>query len=335
VEGPLYDEHDVESALKRFEPVVMERDLDVGGVTARFRPAGHILGSAYIRVSADGGRVVFSGDLGNRESALQAPAAPPEPCDALLIETTYADRNHRSRKATEAEFEGILRESLARGGNVLIPTFAVERTQAVLYEIRRLMEAGAVPRAPVFLDSPMATKMTHLYERCRNEFRPEVKELLENGDDPFEPETLTFTVSSEASKTINDIEGGAVVLAGSGMMTGGRILHHLKHNLWRKEASLVVVGYQAKGTLGRALVGGAHRVRIYGDEIVVRARVSTIGGFSAHADRDDLRAWLAGAPDARAFLVHGEPEVMDAFAHDLREEGRDVTAPEPDRSYPL
>jgi len=142
-----------------------------------------------------------------------------------------------------------------------------------------------------------------------------------------------FTVDTEASKAINEITGGAIILAGSGMMTGGRILHHLKHNLWREEASVVVVGYQASGTLGRALVGGARRVHIYGDEIRVRARIHTINGFSAHGDRDDLHHWLSGSGDAEVFLVHGESDVMDAFSADLRERGRHVTIPEPGQSY--
>ncbi len=335
VEPPLFDGDDVERTLARFEAVEMERDLDLGGAGARFRPAGHILGSTFVRVTADGGRVVFSGDLGNRESPLQAPAPAPEGCDAVLIETTYADRNHRGRDATEREFREVLAASLARGGNVLIPTFAVERTQGVLYEIRRLMQGGAIDRVPVFLDSPMATTMTKLYESCRNEFRPAVRDEIAAGRDPFRPDTLSFTVSTDESKAINDIEGGAIVLAGSGMMTGGRILHHLKHNLWREEASLIVVGYQAAGTLGRALVDGARRVHILGDEIAVRAGVHTINGFSAHADHDDLVAWLAGTGDAHAFLVHGEPDVMDAFAEERRASGRRVTCPEPGARYEL
>ncbi len=334
VEEPLYDEHDVARTLARFRPLAMDRASQVApGVRALLRPAGHVLGSATIELEGDGSRLTFSGDLGNRESALQAPAELPRECDVVLIETTYAERNHRSRAATEEEFQQILRSSLARGGNVLIPTFALERSQAVLYELRRLMTSGALPQVPVYLDSPMATRLTHVYENGDNEFRPEVRALLDAGSDPFAPPGLEFTVDTEASKAINDVTGGAIILAGSGMMTGGRILHHLKHNLWREEASVVVVGYQASGTLGRSLVGGAQRVHIYGEEIRVRARIHTIGGFSAHGDHDDLRTWLAGTGDAEVFLVHGEPEVMDAFAVELRADGRVVTSPELDRPY--
>jgi len=334
VEPPLYDDADVDRTMERFQPVTMDDSVDLpGGVTARFRPAGHVLGSATIQLEQGGTRVVFSGDLGNRESALQAPAELPDACDVVLVETTYAERNHRSRQATEAEFAAVLKASLERGGNVLIPTFALERSQAVLYEIRRLMERDAIPRVRVFLDSPMATRLTRFYEHGHNEFRQEVRELLARGQDPFAPPTLEFTVDSEASKAINAVTGGAIILAGSGMMTGGRILHHLKHNLWRDDASLVVVGYQAEGTLGRALVGGAERVHIYGEEIKVRAGVHTINGFSAHADHDDIRRWLDATGDAEVFLVHGEPEVMDAFAGELRADGRRVTVPEPAERY--
>lgn len=334
VEEPLYDEHDVERTLARFRPIAVDRPTEVAPkVRALLRPAGHVLGSATIELEDGGARLTFSGDLGNRESALQAPAELPRGSDVVLIETTYADRNHRSRAATEAEFADVLGSSLARGGNVLIPTFALERSQAVLYEIRRLMERGAIPAVPVFLDSPMATRLTRFYENADGGFRDEVMAVMAEGRDPFAPETLTFTVEPEASKAINGVEGGAIILAGSGMMTGGRILHHLKHNLWREEASLVVVGYQASGTLGRALVSGAQRVHIFGEEVRVRARVHTINGFSAHADHDDLCTWLDATGDAEVFLVHGEPEVMDGFAVELRGRGRTVTAPELDRTY--
>lgn len=335
VEAPLYVDADVNRTLALFKPVRFDEPVDLGGgVKATYRPAGHILGSAYIEIEDAHARVVFSGDLGNRESALQAPARPPRPCDVAVIETTYADRNHRSREATEAEFASILVSSLKRGGNVMIPTFALERSQAVLYDIRRLMLDGTIDKVPVYLDSPMAARMTKLYQDCANEFRDEIRDLLAEGVDPFEPSTLTYTNSVDESRAINDVQG-AIIVAGSGMMTGGRILHHLKHNLWRSNASLIVVGYQAAGTLGRTIIGGADRVRIYGDDIVVNARVETVNGFSAHADRDDLRAWLDPTGDARVFLVHGEADVMDRFATKLAEDGRKVTAPEMDVLYAL
>lgn len=336
VEEPLYEERHVAATMALFRDAGFESQIDLGGgVRAKFRPAGHILGSAFIEIQASAGRVIASGDLGNRESGLQADAVPPTECDAVLIETTYADRAHRSRAETLKEFRTVLVDSLGAGGNVMIPSFALERTQTVLYTIKRLMQSGEIPRAPVYLDSPMATSMTHLYETCTNEFLPDVAQALERGEEPFEPETLKYTTSVEDSKKLNEIEGGAIIVAGSGMMTGGRIVHHLKHNLWRKEAGLIVVGYQAEGTLGRRIVDGAKTVRIHGDSIEVRARVATINGFSSHADHDDLLAWLAPTGPARVFLVHGEPPVMDKFDGELRGRGRDVVIPEQGKSYDL
>lgn len=329
--SPLYTAADVEETLKRFRPVELDVKVPLDDkVSATFRPAGHILGSTYIEVTTPDLRVTFSGDLGNRESTIQAPAAKPNACDVLIMESTYADTVHPSRTDTEAHFLAVLERSLKRGGNVMIPTFATERAQQVLYLVDRYMTAGTVPSVPVYLDSPMAARMTRLYQSCAHEFRPEIMKELAAGEDPFAPPTLTFTVTAEESKQINEHTGGAVIIAGSGMMTGGRIQHHLKHNLWREEASLVIVGYQGVGTLGRTLLDGAERVRIFGEEIAVRAKVENIKGFSAHADHDDLMAYLGAAQPRRLYLVHGEPEVMDAFAAKLNADGLRTATPERD-----
>ncbi len=336
VEEPLYGERHVAATMALFRDAQFDSPLDLGGgVRATFHPAGHILGSAFIEIEGADGRMLASGDLGNRESGLQSDASLPSACDAVLVETTYADRTHRSHAETLKEFQTVLADSLRAGGNVMIPSFALERTQVVLYTIKKLMLSGEIPHGSVFLDSPMATRMTHLYQTCANQFLPEVAAALERGEDPFEPETLKYTTSVEESKKINEIEGGAIIVAGSGMMTGGRIVHHLKHNLWKAEASLIVVGYQAEGTLGRRIVDGAKSVHIHGAEIEVRARVATIGGFSSHADRDDLLAWLEPTRPARVFLVHGEPPVMEKFAGTLEERGREAIAPERDTPYDL
>jgi metallo-beta-lactamase family protein len=334
VTPPLYDDTDVDKVMQQFRDIGFDTPLDLApGIRVTLRPAGHILGSGWIQIDTPDMRLVASGDLGNRESALQEQAAPPPACDVVMIETTYGDRNHRGRAGTEAEFEQVLRAAVARRGKVMIPSFALERTQGVLYQLSRLQASGALPRTPIFLDSPMATKMTDLYRTCANEFRPEVARLLEAGDDPFAPDTLTFTVSTEDSKALNRHQGEAIIVAGSGMMTGGRILHHLKHNLWRPEAALVVVGYQAHGTLGRLLIEGSERVRIFGEEVAVRAEIHTINGFSAHADRDDLLAWLEPTGAARVVMVHGEDRVMDRFADTLRKVGRESV--KPDHGVPL
>ncbi len=329
VPGPLFDVADAEEAISRFTTVELGAPLDVGGgVRVTYESAGHILGSAYLVLEAEGRRVVFSGDLGNRQSALHFTARPPVDADAIVLETTYADRTHRSLEDTRAEFAEVVSTALQAGGNVLIPTFAVERAQQVLYEIYRLVREGRIPDLPVYLDSPMATRVTREYREGIDELRPEVARVFAEGGDPFDPPSLTFTVTTDESMALNDIHAGMIVLAGSGMMTGGRILHHLKHNLWREGASVIVVGYQARGTLGRALVDGATHVRIFGETIVVKASIHTIGGFSAHADHDDLLAFIARSQDARLLLVHGEPDVMDGFAAQLRAAGRDVVTPE-------
>jgi len=328
---PLYTAADVEATIERFSTVGFDQPLALSDdVRVTYRQAGHILGSAYLEIDAEGGRITFSGDLGNRESSLHPPAVPPSGSDIIVLESTYGDRLHRSREATQAEFLTVVRSAVARGGNVMIPTFAVERAQQVLYELYHLISRGALADLPVYLDSPMATSVTKLYQKGIDELRDEVADVFEAGGDPFDPPSLTFTPDAESSKKLNDVHGGAVIIAASGMMTGGRILHHLKHNLWRPEASLVIVGYQAEGTLGRALINGAKRVRIHGEEIAVRASIHTINGFSAHADRDDLMAFLEPSNGAHVLLVHGEEDVMRSFAEFVTASGRRVTLPELD-----
>lgn len=328
---PLYTAADVEATIERFSVVGFDEPLALSDdVRVTYRQAGHILGSAYLEIDAEGGRITFSGDLGNRESSLHPPAVPTSGSDIIVLESTYGDRLHRSREATQAEFLTVVRSAVARGGNVMIPTFAVERAQQVLYELYNLISRGALADLPVYLDSPMATSVTKLYQKGIDELRDEVADVFEAGGDPFDPPSLTFTPDAESSKKLNDVHGGAVIIAASGMMTGGRILHHLKHNLWRPEASLVIVGYQAEGTLGRALINGAKRVRIHGEEIAVRASIHTINGFSAHADRDDLMAFLEPSNGAHVLLVHGEEDVMRSFAEFVTAGGRRVTLPELD-----
>lgn len=336
VQPPLYTSADAEKTIERFTAVAFDRPLSLGhGVEVTYRRAGHILGSAYLEIDAAGGRITFSGDLGNRESSLHEPAVPPRGSDIVVLESTYGDRTHRTRAATKSEFLSVVTAAVARGGNVLIPTFAVERAQQVLYELYSLISEHALADLPVYVDSPMATSVTKLYERGITELRPEVARVFEAGGDPFDPPSLTFTADAEASKKLNDIHGGAVIIAASGMMTGGRILHHLKHNLWRDTASLVIVGYQAEGTLGRALINGAKRVRIHGDEIAVRASIHTINGFSAHADKDDLMAFLGASNGAHVLLVHGEERVMESFATAVEASGRKTTLPAMDQPIDL
>ncbi|WP_034385919.1 MBL fold metallo-hydrolase [Deinococcus sp. YIM 77859] len=314
VQEPLYEEEDVHRTLALMRPRLdFGETLRAGPLRVTPQRAGHILGSAYLLIEADGERVIFSGDLGNRESGLQLDFTPPPPADAVVIESTYADRTHRSLAATLAEFREALCASVRAGGKILIPTFAIERAQFILYTLKNLMDAGEVPRIPIFLDSPMATRATSEYFEFGDELIPPIREALQGGEDPFWPSTLHVVPTSAESQRLNRYDGPAIILAGNGMMTGGRIQHHLKHHLWKPSTSLIIVSYQSPGSLGGRIVAGADRVRILGEEVLVRAQVHTIGGFSAHADQDDLLAFLATTGTPRVWLVHGEPHVMEAF----------------------
>ncbi|MBZ9750034.1 MBL fold metallo-hydrolase [Deinococcus sp. HMF7604] len=314
VPPPLYEEEDVHRALALLRPVLTFGETTVvAGVRVTPQRAGHILGSAYLVLDTPDGRLIMSGDLGNRESGLQLDFTPPPPADAIVLESTYANRTHRAWPDTLAEFSAALRASVRQGGKILIPSFAIERTQTILHTLKELMDSGEVPRLPVFLDSPMAARATHEYFEFGDELVPPVRDALQAGEDPFRPGTLHVVNTSAESQRINRYDGPAIILAGNGMMTGGRIQHHLKHHLWKPGTSLIIVSYQSPSSLGGRIVGGADTVRILGEEVAVRAQVHTIGGFSAHADQDDLLAFLEAAGQPHVWLVHGENEVMAEF----------------------
>ncbi|WP_019011380.1 MBL fold metallo-hydrolase RNA specificity domain-containing protein [Deinococcus aquatilis] len=314
VPPPLYEEEDVHRTVALLRPRLEFGDtLLIEGIRITPQRAGHILGSAYLLIESAQGRLIMSGDLGNRESGLQLDFTPPPVADAVVIETTYANRTHRAWPETLAEFRDALRESVRLGGKILIPSFAIERAQTILYTLKELMDAGEVPRIPVFLDSPMAARATHEYFEYGDELIPPVRQALQNGEDPFRPNTLHVVPTAAESQRINRYDGPAIILAGNGMMTGGRIQHHLKHHLWKPSTSLVIVSYQSPSSLGGRIVEGAESVRIMGEDVAVRARVHTIGGFSAHADQDDLLAFLSTAGKPHVWLVHGELGVMEAF----------------------
>jgi metallo-beta-lactamase family protein len=331
---PLYDLDDALHALDFFEPGIgYDRPVPVvPGIVACFLDAGHILGSASILLDvADGATyrsVLFSGDLGNPGRPLLRDPAPAPPADHVVMECTYGDRPHRSVPDSVDELFTAIRETTQRHGNVVIPTFALERAQELLYYLHQGLREGAIPdHVRVFLDSPMAISATEIFRRHPECFDAAFLDALRHGD-PFAMEGLHFTRSSAESMAINNIGGGAVILAGSGMCTGGRVRHHLKHNLWRERSSVVFVGYAAEGTLARRIIDGAASVRVFNEEIPVRARVWTINGFSAHADRPSLLAWLGDLPRRQVVLVHGEYERgMRPFAQALASRG--ITAQMP------
>ncbi len=321
VVAPLYTTLDVLNTFELFGRTAGygDRMTLAPNIYATFLDAGHILGSATIVLeeTKKGTRKVLglSGDIGNSADPLLRSPAPPTGADAVVMETTYGDRLHKPIGPSVEEFYGAITATLERGGNVIIPTFALERTQQVLYFLARGVEERRLPRAlQVYLDSPMAISATEIYRRHPEGYEPEVAEMFRSGHDPFDLPGLHFTRESGQSRALNDITGGAVMMAGSGMATGGRVLHHLKHNLWRTEASVVLVGFAARGTLARRLIDRDKEVRIHGEDIPVRARIYTINGFSAHADRDELLGWQRAVSPERTFLVHGEEGVMESFS---------------------
>lgn len=326
---PLYTLHDALHALDFFAPDVAYGTpvILADGVRATFQDAGHILGSASVVLDLDDGkrqrRMVFSGDLGNPGRPILRDPVPAPAADYVVMESTYGDRAHRGASESVEELYEAIRSTFERKGNVVIPTFALERAQELLYHLHRGFRDGALPaHARVFLDSPMAISATEIFRRHPECYGADALEELHRGD-PFSMPGLHFTRETGESMAINQIESGAIILAGSGMCNGGRIRHHLKHNLWRQRSSIVFVGYAAQGTLARRIIDGAAEVRVFKEDIPVRAKVWTINGFSAHADQPELLAWLGDAPRRRVFLVHGERERgMRVLGEILEERGQ-------------
>ena len=322
---PLYTVRDAEAALRRLEPVEYgaARQL-VPGIALMFRNAGHILGSATAELAIGRGdalhRVVFSGDIGQPGRPVMPDPEPVAHADVLVVESTYGNRLHRSLDATLDEFASVLRTTLP-SGNVVVPAFAVGRTQEVLHVLADLARAGRVPPLTVFVDSPLANAATAITSRYAPELDRDTRDLAAWQRANPERLRVLFTESPQDSMRINTVRSGAVIVAASGMAEGGRVRHHLRHNLPRAECAIVFTGFQARGTLGRAIVDGAREVRIFRESLPVRASVHTIGGLSAHADQQGLLAWLAGfrAPPARVFVVHGERDTSIAFAAVIRE----------------
>jgi metallo-beta-lactamase family protein len=325
---PLYDTADAARAIARLRERPFGALFDLApGVRARYRPAGHILGAAHVELwvgsGADQRLLVVSGDVGRTRSGILRPPDPPPAADLVLLESTYGDRDHRSEEETLEELADILRAAAAGREKVIVPSFAVGRAQELLHAIALLEREGRVPVRDVFLDSPMAIAATELYRRHPALLDPE----LLRGGGPLVPARTHYVRDWQQSMALN-WRDDAVVIASSGMCEGGRILHHLRHALGRAGVHLVIVGFQAEGTLGRALVDGATRVRILGEEVEVRARRHTLGGFSAHAGRSELLAWLervGGSP--AVVLVHGEAGKREALAAALAARGRQVLLP--------
>ncbi len=333
---PLYTIDDVEATLELREGIRYGvRHPVVEGVDVCFRDAGHILGSSIVEIfvseSGVNRKLVFSGDLGNSFGALLRDPEVINDADVLLMESTYGDRDHRPMDETLQQFEDIIKDASVNGGNILIPSFAVGRTQEIIFRLGELYQQGKLQHQAVYLDSPMAIAVTEIYHRYQNVYSKDDRSILdvENSGSlhTFLP-ILRYSRSTEESMALNRIESGAIIIAGSGMCNGGRIRHHLKHNLWRKNAHVLIVGYQTMGTPGRSLVDGAKTFTISKEKIIVKAKIHTLGGFSAHAGQSQLVDWIGnfnGKP--MTYLVHGETEAKDMLQGKLNQQGWEVKVP--------
>jgi len=322
---PMYTLEDAEKTLDLLKPIRYRKEVKVfEGITAVFHDAGHILGSSFIEVTVEeGGRtkkIVFSGDVGNLEQAIIKDPAVGTGADYLLIESTYGDRNHKKKADTMRELAEILVQAYKDGGNVVIPAFAVGRTQEILYQLYRLSQEGRLPDFDIYVDSPMAISATKTYREHEECFDTETIQILMSGKGPFSLPKLTYSRSTEQSRAINFNNNPKIIISASGMCDAGRILHHLKHNLWKRNAHIVFVGYQAHGSLGRRIIEGVPKVKIFREEVAVVAKIHTIGGLSAHADQKGLLDWAAHLtdPKPKVFVVHGEEEASSVFAQKLK-----------------
>jgi len=326
---PLYTPDDAEKILSQLRPVPYQKPFDAAsGIKAIWQDAGHMLGSASIQliVEEDGKtkRVVFSGDLGPRSAPILREFEPFQQADLVFLESTYGGRDHRSFEETVAEFERIVIDAVNRGGKMLVPTFAVGRAQLLTLLLGKMFRAGRVKPFPIFLDSPMAIEATNIYAKHPELFDDEMKAFIRDRPLRADLKTMKPTPTADESRAINDVRGACLVMAGAGMCNGGRILHHLRANLWKPSTHVIIVGYQGKGSLGRRLVDGEKEVKIFGETIAVKATIHTLGGFSAHAGQTDLMRWfdVIAPSKPRVVLTHGEDDQRAALANLIQQRHR-------------
>ncbi|MBE6066455.1 MAG: MBL fold metallo-hydrolase [Clostridium lundense] len=327
---PIYTSKDAVESLALFKGYPYDSIIKLfDGLEIIFRDAGHLLGSAMVEVIAKEDnkeiRLVYSGDIGNKGLPILKDPSKIKYADYVIMETTYGDRFHTKMEEDMKSLASIIKDTVKRGGNVIIPSFAVGRTQEVLYMLNKYVENNELKNCTVYVDSPLATEATSIFKRHEKYYDEEAKKYLERGDNPLEFKGLVFTKSQQESSELNKIQSGAVIISASGMCEAGRIKHHLKHNLWRKECSIVFVGYQAEGTLGRTIVDGAKKVRVFGEEIAVNAKIYNLHGLSGHADRNGLYEWITGfiKKPKKVFLVHGDAESMFSFKELIENENID------------
>lgn len=334
-EVPLYTVEDAEACFSHFAEARYKQVLNVApGVEAAFFEAGHTLGSSMLRLRLEENgherTLLFSGDMGRPDRPILMDPTTFTEADYVVMESTYGDRVTPAPEDNVRELADIINWTVKAGGNVLIPSFALERSQEVLYDLNELLMKNTIPHLMVFLDSPMAVSITEIFQRHREMMDKETIHLIRNGNSPFDFAGLNLVRTTEQSKAINHIAGTVIIIAGSGMCTGGRIKHHLVTNISRPDSSIVFVGYQAAGTLGRDIVEGARQVRLFGETYPVEARVVYLHGLSGHADRDQLLRWVMSlkTPPRHVFITHGEQEASESFAELLRSKtGWNVTSP--------
>ena len=339
---PIYGQEEADAAKKLFTPVNYDSRLEIlPGVSVRFRDAGHILGSAILEILIEEEgrivRLVFSGDLGPMQTVMGRAPAEITDADYVVIESTYGNREHKDNQQTRDEFQTLMKDIFAKKkGKVFIPTFVVDRAQRIMYELELLRGQGVGGGMPVFFDSPMGVKVSKLYENHLDLMSQEIQTYRRDGGNPFSSEDIRYVSTREESQVVNNL-GFGVVMAGSGMCNGGRIVHHLKNGIWNPDNHVVFVGYQAHGTLGRRIVDRAKTVRIAGEAVNVNAQIHTIGGFSAHADRTDLLGWAERFRPTmpKFFVTHGEAEAAESLAEALKTRGFEALVPELEQEVAL
>ena len=328
---PLYNEEDARLALSKFKACDFgaEAHLAGGTISAKFLNAGHVLGSAMVQIAAPAGgerrRILYTGDLGRRASILMRRPEMPRDVDYLIMETTYGDRLHDPVDDAEARLAAVIKRAVEEKGKIIIPSFALERAQEIILILDKMRRSGAALDIPVYVDSPMTVSITELFNKYKDSFSfdERFKDYAKMDGDPFGFDYINYVRTKEESQALNEAEGPMIIISASGMCEGGRVLHHLRNNIGRENTTILIVGYQAAGTLGRRLQDGANKVKIFGLEHDVAARVETMHFFSSHADKGDLLAFIKGLsrPPRKIFLVHGDPAGRAAFAETLKAEG--------------
>lgn len=349
---PLYTQEDANKSLEYFKPVLYDQIIRIDDyITVRFNDAGHVLGSSIIEMWFKDGseiiKVVYSGDIGTKEKPILNDPAIIDYADYVIMEATYGNRVHEDVEKRDETLINIILKTVLRGGTVIIPSFAVGRTQEIIYELNKYYDAhlsdfgtstNLLKNVPVYVDSPLAVKATEVFKRNAGVFDEEARDLLKKGDNPLKFDNLHFTQSVEESKALNFSDEPKIIISSSGMCEAGRIRHHLKHNLWKKNSSIVFVGYQAEGTLGQRIRDGAKKVKLFGEEIHVNAEIYNVEGFSGHADKNGLLNWLKGFKEkpCRLFIVHGEGQAKEDFAKEVEQQlGIECIIPEYNEVYEI